>query len=221
MKYALINPNWTFEGSTYFGCRDAHLPLEYGYAQALLEQAGHEVLLVDAQLLELSVSQIREQIAEFNPDFTVITTAPSYLFWRCPPPELRVPQETLRALGKMGGVKVAIGPHGSTTPKAALNKLKVDVVVLGEAEEILPQLTGNWHQIPSICYRENGEVKQQGGPHTSDLNALPALHWPQASIDRHFHHHHRFDASPTGTRCGNGNLSRLSLSLLILCEGQF
>ena len=24
MKYALVNPPWTFEGSTYFGCRDPH-----------------------------------------------------------------------------------------------------------------------------------------------------------------------------------------------------
>ena len=30
---------------------------------------------------------------------TVVTTAPSYLFWRCAPPELRVPREFLAALG--------------------------------------------------------------------------------------------------------------------------
>ena len=40
MKFALINPNWTFEGSIYFGCREPHLPLEYGYAKALLEAPG-------------------------------------------------------------------------------------------------------------------------------------------------------------------------------------
>jgi hypothetical protein len=54
MKYALINPNWTFTGSTYFGCREPHLPLEYGYAKALLEREGHEVLIVDGQLENLS-----------------------------------------------------------------------------------------------------------------------------------------------------------------------
>jgi hypothetical protein len=46
MKYALINPHWTFEGSIYFGCREPHLPLEYGYARSLLERGGHEVLIV-------------------------------------------------------------------------------------------------------------------------------------------------------------------------------
>jgi anaerobic magnesium-protoporphyrin IX monomethyl ester cyclase len=46
MKYALLNPHWSFEGSIYFGCRKPHLPLEYGYAKSLLERQGHEVLIV-------------------------------------------------------------------------------------------------------------------------------------------------------------------------------
>ncbi len=47
MRFCLINPPWTFEASIYFGCREPHLPLEYGYSKALLEQAGHEVDIVD------------------------------------------------------------------------------------------------------------------------------------------------------------------------------
>jgi hypothetical protein len=39
---ALVNPRWTFSGGIYFGCREPHLPLEFGYASALLERAGHE-----------------------------------------------------------------------------------------------------------------------------------------------------------------------------------
>ena len=37
MRFALINPPWDFEGSIYFGCRERHLPLEFGYSKALLE----------------------------------------------------------------------------------------------------------------------------------------------------------------------------------------
>ncbi len=50
MRIALVNPAWSFEGSVYFGCREPHMPLEHGYAKALLEADGHEVLLADAQL---------------------------------------------------------------------------------------------------------------------------------------------------------------------------
>jgi B12-binding domain/radical SAM domain protein of rhizo-twelve system len=198
MKYALINPNWTFTGSTYFGCREPHLPLEYGYAKAILEREGHEVLIVDGQLENLSRQELRNQVAAFEPDFTVVTTAPSYLFWRCAPPELRVPQETVLDLKTIGGTMVAVGPHGSTTPKATLNKLGVDVVIMGECEEILPKLTGVWQNVPSICYWNGGELRVQGGSHASDMTALAALHWSQETIQQHHHHHHRFDSAPNG-----------------------
>src|SRR3982750_416069 len=98
MKFALINPRWTFDGSIYFGCREPHLPLEFGYAKALLAAAGHEAEIFDAQLASRSREQLRADVAVYAPDVAVVTTAPSYLFWRCAPPELRVPLETVRDL---------------------------------------------------------------------------------------------------------------------------
>jgi anaerobic magnesium-protoporphyrin IX monomethyl ester cyclase len=202
MKYALVNPPWTFEGSIYFGCREPHLPLEYGYARNLLEQEGHDVLIVDGHFDDLSGGDIAAHVAAFQPDFTVVTTAPSYLFWRCAPPELRTPQTIVRDLSGSGGTVVAIGPHGSTTPRAALRKLGVDVVVLGEAEEILPQLAqktrDEWDKIPALCYLDEGEPRVQGGPHASNMATLPPLEWPGHMIHRHHHHHHRFDKPPWG-----------------------
>ncbi|HEY0521961.1 MAG TPA: TIGR04295 family B12-binding domain-containing radical SAM protein [Stellaceae bacterium] len=203
MKVALVNPAWRFDGSIYFGCREPHLPLEYGYARQMLEAAGHEVLIADGQLGALSPADIRNAVASFAPDMTVVTTAPSYLFWRCAPPELRVPQETVRELRPVGGTMAAVGPHGSTTPRAAFEKLGVDVVVMGEPEEILVTLAATprreWRTVPSIAYRdEHGRVVLQGGPHASDMAKLPALKWPAASARRHAHHHHRFDGGEKG-----------------------
>ena len=42
MKFALVNPNWNFTGSTYFGCRDPHMPLELMFAYDHIGAAGHE-----------------------------------------------------------------------------------------------------------------------------------------------------------------------------------
>jgi anaerobic magnesium-protoporphyrin IX monomethyl ester cyclase len=195
MRFSLVNPPWSFEGSIYFGCREPHLPLEYGYSKALLEQAGHVVQVIDAQMDGLTFEQIGAAAKAFQPDFVVVTTAPSYLFWRCAPPELRIPQQTIQALRNCGGKLVAVGPHASTTPRATLSKLGVDVVVLGECEEILPKLTGDWSNIQSICYRAANGIRVQGGPHASDMNALPALRWEPSTIAKHSHHHHRFDAA--------------------------
>src|SRR5689334_8165076 len=97
MRFALVNPKWSFEGSVYFGCREPHLPLELGYSKALLEASGHQAILIDGHLEELTVPEIIQLVGEFGPDFIVVTTAPTYLFWRCAPPELRVPQELCRA----------------------------------------------------------------------------------------------------------------------------
>jgi anaerobic magnesium-protoporphyrin IX monomethyl ester cyclase len=202
MKYALLNPLWNFDGSIYFGCREPHLPLEYGYAKSLLERQDHEVLIVDGHLESLSNRDIAARVAAFQPDFTVVTTAPSYLFWRCAPPELRIPQALVRQLDSEAGMLVAIGPHASTTPTTTLRKLGVQVVVMGEPEEILPQLAGKsrnqWREIASLCYLYEGESCLQGPPHASDMATLPALEWPAEMIRRHSHHHHRFDSLPCG-----------------------
>ena len=198
MRFALLNPNWTFEGSIYFGCREPHLPLEFGYSRYLLEASGHDVCLIDAQMENLSLAEIRERLLRFSADLLVITTAPSYLFWRCAPPELRVPLNALAALKDLRLTRVAVGPHASTTPRATLRKLGVDVVVMGECEEVLPKLAGTWTEAMAIAYRAGGTVWVQGSTHASDMNKLPALRWPARMLQQHRHHHHRFDASPAG-----------------------
>lgn len=196
MRFALVNPHWSFEGSIYFGCREPHLPLELGYSKALLEQSGHQAAIFDGQLDGLSHSGIFEGVRQFRPDFIVVTTAPSYLFWRCAPPEIRVPQQLCQMLRRLPAKLVIVGPHGSTTPRPVLKKLDADVVVLGECEEILPRLAGDLSQAPSVAYRDRGTIVVRGPNCAADMKHLPALHWPDESVSRHSHHHHRFDAEP-------------------------
>jgi len=111
MRIALVNPNWRFEGSIYFGCREPHLPLEYGYSRVLLEQEGHDVLIADAQLHDLDEADLTQRVAAFAPDCVVMTTAPSYLFWRCAPPELRVRQPAQRFRLHDGDPPPSAGRH--------------------------------------------------------------------------------------------------------------
>jgi hypothetical protein len=131
MKFALVNPNWSFEGSIYFGCREPHLPLEFGYAKALIEADGHDAVIIDGQLDRLASAELRDRLADVDADAIVITTAPSYLFWRCAPPELRVPQQVLADVADLRGLRIVIGPHASTTPGATLRQLNAVVAVLG------------------------------------------------------------------------------------------
>ena len=200
MRVALVNPAWSFEGSIYFGCREPHLPLELGYCQALLKQDGHEVLLLDGPLLGQDNAALAAAIRTFAPDMTVVATAPSYLFWRCAPPELRVPRALLDALGGAGGQTVAVGPHGSATPAATLRKLGVSAVVMGECEEVVAALArgGAAGTVPGTAVLRDGVLVQSGGPQATAFTNTPALHWPDAWVQRHHHHHHRFDRTPAG-----------------------
>lgn len=203
MKVGLLNPSWSFDGSVYFGCREPHLPLELGYAAALLRGSGHECLLIDAHMSGQSLSEVREELREFAPDFTVLTTAPSYLFWRCAPPELRVPMELIAAVKDCAGELVVVGPHASTTPQSTLRKLGVRFAVQGECEEAIAELADRsideWPAVSGVAAcLDHGTVTVNGRPRAVQLQNLPALHWPPSVVKRHAHHHHRFDQAAVG-----------------------
>jgi len=199
MKFALINPNWTFEGSIYFGCREAHLPLEFAYSQQLLADAGHEAIIIDGQLDNLSLDQIQEQVAAFKPDYAVVTSAPSYLFWRCAPPELTCPQHVMDAVRPHAKNCVLVGPHASTTPQTAIDKTGADYVVLGECEEVLVQMVSQpLEELKSVGYYRGGEFVCGGIKHSANMQELPALKWTPEQLARHKHHHHRFDIEADG-----------------------
>ena len=200
MKVALVNPAWSYANSIYFGSRDPHLPLELGYAKAMLDRAGHETLMLDGHLNGQSNAELADLVAAFAPDMTVVTTAPTYLFWRCAPPELRVPAEFLHLLAGRGGRSVAVGPHGSATPETTLAKLAVDVVVRGECEEVITTLAqgGSLAEVPSIAYIQGSQIRITGEPAAARFTGSPALHWPTEWVQRHLTHHHRFDRPAVG-----------------------
>ncbi len=193
MKFALVNPRWSFEGSTYFGCRDPHLPLELLHAREELRKAGHDVVLVDAQMEALSPEETRARLGE--PDFVVIPTAPSYLFWRCPPPELRVPKEWVSALRTGSDAKfVLIGPHGSVTPAATLRKTGCDVAIRGEHDQVLPLLaTEPWEKIAGCCWQDAEGVHLSDGLGVTAMSALGPMDLSDYPVELHTHKHHVFE----------------------------
>jgi anaerobic magnesium-protoporphyrin IX monomethyl ester cyclase len=201
MRVALVNPAWSFAHSIYFGCREPHLPLELGSCRVLLERAGHQVLLLDGLLMGEDHAGLAARVAQFAAEMTVVTTAPTYLFWRCAQPELRVPRDFLATLGGRGGLTVAVGPHGSATPAAVLRKLGCDVVVRGECEEVVCALAdaGGPDGVTSLCYRRDGDIVVSGSPASTRFTDLPALHWPAAWVSRHHHHHHRYGSAAHGS----------------------
>jgi anaerobic magnesium-protoporphyrin IX monomethyl ester cyclase len=192
MKFALVNPNWDFAGSTYFGCRDPHVPLELMFAYDKVREAGHEPALFDAQTDAMSLQEVQEKVEEFAPDFLVIPSAPSYLFWRCPPPELRIPMEWFAALGDRA-TKVLIGPHGSATPGAAMRKTGADVVLKGEPDQAIADLASKpWNEIDGCCWRDDHGEHISATLGTVDMKTVKALDFHNYNVEKHWHRHHVF-----------------------------
>ncbi len=196
MRFALINPRWSFQGSTYFGCRDPHLPLELLHAEGELRKAGQQTLLIDAQMEALTPEEVLVRLAEsrFAPDFIVMPTAPSYLFWRCPPPELRIPREWVAGLRSPAARMVLIGPHGSVTPEATLRKTGADIVLRGEHDQTLPLLaTEAWSAVTGCCWQDDHGVHLNAGTGVTAMEQLGPIDFSRYPVELHTHKHHVFE----------------------------
>ncbi len=193
MRYALVNPRWSFEHSTYFGCPEPHLPLELLSAREFLRGAGHSVLLLDANMAEMPLEEAQRRVRAYQPDFVVVPTAPSYLFWRCPQPELRIPAKWVSAL-KESAKTVVIGPHGSATPRATMQKTGADVVLRGEPDQTLPQLASEpWEMIDGCCWMDGeGRSRIHEGLGVTNMQALGTIDYSDYPVERHAHLHHVF-----------------------------
>jgi len=192
MRFAFVNPDWDFGGSIYFGCQEPHYPLELLFTADKVKEAGHDSLLIDAQLNQLSSQAVKIAIEKFCPDYLVMPTAPSYLFWRCPPPELRVPLNWFAALSTHA-VKVAIGPHASATPAVTLRKLGCDVVIRGEPDEIVAQLPSRpWSQLEGCCWRDEQGLHISPSLAATNMRNLHALDFHNYDVENHRHAHHVF-----------------------------
>ena len=198
MRFALVNPDWEFTGSTYFGCQEPHYPLELMFAFDRIREAGHEPLLLDAQLHRLNTTEVKRRLDDFAADFLVIPTAPSYLFWRCPPPELRVPKAWFAALrGK--STCVAIGPHTSATPGAAMRKMDVQVGMRGEADFTLARLASDdWKTIEGCCWRDETGDHLTPTLGVANMRQLTALDFHGYDVEARVHRHHVFSGEGRG-----------------------
>jgi anaerobic magnesium-protoporphyrin IX monomethyl ester cyclase len=189
-RITLVNPRWDFEGSSYWACRDPHLPLELLYSQALLKQSGFEATVVDAHLERLSDESLVERVADQDPDLVVVTTAPSYLFWRCCQPELDIPAGVCRLLGEITPV-VAVGPHGSATPGYALEQLACSGLIRGEPEEEIVRLATGEPTDAMVWAGQTGTA-ESSRPAIVDVAALPALDYVDYPLESRTHRHHVF-----------------------------
>ena len=136
-------------------------PLGILYIAALLEQAGHDVAVIDAAAELLNAEGTVKRVEEFKPDAIGLGS-------------FTVTFETTKKLGRLikealPEVPIILGSyHVTLVPEEAMSNTCFDVGVLGEGEHTMLELVqyyqngGDLGIIPGICYRVPDEQDPRG-----------------------------------------------------------
>jgi radical SAM superfamily enzyme YgiQ (UPF0313 family) len=146
-------------------------PLGLLYVAAVLEKAGHEVQIYDADP-EFESNMLKE-IKEFKPGLiglSFLTVAYQKAFNLCKTLKREIPDATFCA----GGVHATVKPHDT------LKEFDLDFLVIGEGETIMANICeklGNnesTSDVKGIMYRENGEIiENEREELIKDLDSIP------------------------------------------------
>lgn len=161
-------------------------PLGILYLAAVLEQAGHDVQVVPADILCLSWTDIADTIRSFGPRLVGITTTTENRFdsFRL----CRLAKEVDPTIATVMG-----GPHISMAKADTMEHLSaVDFLVIGEGEETLVELVTTLEnkadpsRVKGLYYRSGGQVVFSGTrPFRRDLDGLPMPARHLVDIDKY------------------------------------
>jgi len=146
-------------------------------AGALQAQGRHEVKILDCVLNRYSLDEIARIALEYAPDIIGLTCYTPTLF------------DAIRLSAKFREILPAAtivwgGPHTSLFPTESMEHSVVDMLVMGEGEEIFPKLCDaledatSLDDIPGLVLREGDKVRQTGTPgfiQDIDSIAFPAF----------------------------------------------
>lgn len=147
-------------------------PLSLAWVAAVAEQAGHEVVLIDARTLRLSKEEVLERLKYFQPDILgfMMTT---YMY--------RETLEWARYLKKHLKVPVMIGGYNLRVyPRASVVAEEVDFGCLMHAITTVPGLLAeleggrNFGEVPGLVWKRGDEVIVNPlPPKPPDFNDFP------------------------------------------------
>ncbi|RKX96103.1 MAG: hypothetical protein DRP84_02100 [Spirochaetes bacterium] len=147
-------------------------PLSLAWVASIAEQAGHEVIIIDARTLNLSQEEVLEILKDFNPDILgfMMTT---YMF----PDTL----EWIRFLKDSLNIPVLIGGYNLRVyPRESVSHTEIDFGVVEHAYYTLPALfkelgkeCPNYDNVPGLVYKRNGNITVTPHPQQIDFNKFP------------------------------------------------
>lgn len=164
-------PHWLEPNSPYMP-----FPFYLAYATSVLEQAGHEVKIVDAIADSLSLDEFVQEALHFKPDLIVLeTSTPSF------DADL---EAALRLKKDTKALMTFSGPHVSVFQDTVLKENpEIDFILVGEYEYTLRDLVDALKnktplsEVLGLIYRDNSG-KPVANPRRPTIDNVDELPWP-------------------------------------------
>ncbi|HYW80566.1 MAG TPA: radical SAM protein [Thermoguttaceae bacterium] len=173
MQIVLVKPCWQYpiSGADHTYNR-RWPPLELLNCGEILEAAGHQVRLIDAQAEDLPPDRLAQRVGSAD---MVLVTSSALDRWQCPTLELAPLFASIEALRGQVGTLLLTGFHGTVEPEAMLRRTGVDAVIRGEPERTIEQLAGGhaWPEILGLTFEKDGEVVSTGDRPPLEMASLP------------------------------------------------
>jgi anaerobic magnesium-protoporphyrin IX monomethyl ester cyclase len=138
LKVLLVSP----ESKTWSSRR--HIPLGLGYLAAVLEREGHQVQLWDGAVEDQPLSSL---LSRETFDVVGITSVT---------PLIHEAWEAASEARSRGAITILGGPHPTLMPGESFEQPQVDLVVQGEAEDTIVEIT-------RVLEKDRGEIDPSGG----------------------------------------------------------
>ncbi|MBN1433806.1 B12-binding domain-containing radical SAM protein [Candidatus Fermentibacterales bacterium] len=153
-------------------------PVGLLYLAAVLERAGHAVVLIDATQRNLAGEPLAEAIAEARPDVVGVTAFTSDM------PALSRELPRIRSLLPDSPIWVG-GPHPSSVGSRIFDELpEIDAAFIGEAEDSVLEMIdferSPGGQAPDGVLAREQRSRETHARHVSDLGSLPVPAWHHA-----------------------------------------
>ena len=151
-------------------------PLSLAYIASLLRDK-HEIIFLDANVLDYDADETVKKIKEAGPDILILTSSPVDR-WECPNSHI----DSVFKIIDRAQVEntILIGSHGSATPDWVFEKCQVKFIVRGESEltttNLIEAIQNNrdLRKISGISFRENNEIFHNApAPRIENLDSLP------------------------------------------------
>ena len=161
-------------------------PLSEANCAALLEEEGHEVVIVDANAERLDAAEVARRSVGFDKIFITSSTIDR---WQCPVIDLRPLLSYVKVLKEVNEEVYITGAHGTVRPEEMLRLTDAKAVIRGEPELTVLELCRNndLSSVKGITYKADGEFVSNEPQDHLDLGTLPVPSFHLLPMGKYFY----------------------------------